>query len=158
MYRKKATEEELKKAYDKLCEKFGEVRRVEDLPEREYMLKWLSVFAPDMIYSDAKAFCLPRRLYKNYLWHAFSFQKTDCYMEEDAEERFAGGFKGECFVLLNDENLLCTVPDGRVFNPENVKDFPGITVFTKDFSETYIYTGKEDAGPYYKDREQNDEQ
>ena len=109
--------------------------KITDIPVREYMLKWLSAFAPDMTYSDAKAYCLPRLMYKNYLWNAFGFEKAECVMGEDAENAFGGGFEGECFVLLNDENLLCTVPDGTVFSPENTARFSNIIIFTKDFSK-----------------------
>ena len=149
-----ATEEELSAAYNRLTKHFPEAKRISDMPVREYMIKWLRSFAPDMIFSEAKAFCLPRHLFKNYLWHAFSYQKTDSLIEEDADEKFAGGFEGECYVLLNDENLLCTVPDGTVFSPEKLKEFNNIIVFKKDFSETYVYTGKEDCGPFYKAAEE----
>ncbi len=153
MFVKKATAAQIDEAFEKLCSVYGAVERVEDAPVKEYMVKWLSAFAPDMAVYDAKSFCLPRRRFKNYLWHAFSFQKTDCWFEDDATEAFKDGFEGECYILLNDENLLCTVPDGRVFDPENVKGFKNIIVFTKDFGETFVYTGKDKFGPYYKSKE-----
>lgn len=150
MFVKKATAHQLENALASLREAFGKVEPVEDAPTKEYMIKWLSVFAPEMSVYDAKSFCLPRKMYKNYVWHAFSFQKTDCFVEEDAAEAFKDGFAGECYVLLNDENLLCTVPDGGVFDPESVKGFENIVVFTKDFTRTYVHTGKSGFGPYYK--------
>ncbi|MBE6587036.1 MAG: DUF4275 family protein [Ruminococcaceae bacterium] len=150
MFVKKATPAEIAGAKEKLERAFGEVIPVEDMPVREYMIKWLSVFAADMTVYDAKSFCLPKLLYRNYLWHAFSFQKTDCYVDEDAEEAFKNGFEGECYILLNRENLLCKIPDGRVLNPENVKEFDNFIVFTADFSETFVHTGNEEFGPYYK--------
>ena len=110
----------------------------------------LSVFAPDMTVYDAKSFCLPKLFFKNYLWHAFSFQKTDCYVEEDADEAFAKGFEGPCYILLNHEKILCKVADGKVITPEKLKEFSNIIVFTEDFSETYVHTGSEEFGPYYK--------
>lgn len=154
MFHKKATEKEMTAALEKLKKEFGEINRLDGSPVREYMLKWLSAFAPDMTYSDAKAYCLPRLMYKNYLWNAFGFEKAECVMGEDAENAFGGGFEGECFVLLNDENLLCTVPDGTVFSPESTARFSNIIIFTKDFSKTYVNTGKEGFGPYYKDSEE----
>ncbi len=153
MFVKKATAIQTEEAFENLRSAYGAVEKVEDAPAKEYMLKWLSAFAPDVAVYDAKSFCLPRRRFKNYLWHAFSFQKTDCWFDEDATEAFKGGFEGECYVLLNDENLLCTVPDGKVFDPENVKEFKNIIIFTKDYGETYVHTGKEGFGPYYKSKD-----
>ena len=150
--KKKNTAKQMDEAFEKLKAVYGSVERVDDVPVKEYMVKWLSAFAPDMPVYDAKSFCLPKNRYKNYLWHAFSFQKTDSLFDVDAIEEFVSGFEGECFVLLNEENLLCTVPDGRVFDPENVKDFNNVIIFTKDFTETYVYTGKEGFGPYYKSK------
>lgn len=153
MFKKKNTAASIDEAFEKLRSVYGTAQKVEDVPVKEYMIKWLSAFAPDVAVFDAKSFCLPRRRYKNYLWHAFSFQKTDSWFEDDADEAFKAGFEGECYVLLNDEGLLCTVPDGKVFNVENVKGFNNIIIFTKDFSETYVYTGKEGFGPYYKSKD-----
>lgn len=152
MFKKKNTAAQTEEAFEKLQTVFGSVEKVEDAPPKEYMIKWLSAFAPDVAVYDAKSFCLPRRRYKNYLWHAFSFQKTDCWFDEDAVEAFKNGFEGECYVLLNEEELLCTVPDGKIFDPENVKEFNNIIIFKKDFGETYVYTGKEGFGPYYKSK------
>lgn len=153
MFKKKNTTISTDEALEKLHTVFGTAEKVEDAPVKEYMIKWLSAFAPDVPVYDAKSFCLPRRRYKNYLWHAFSFQKTDCWFDEDAVDAFKEGFEGECYVLLNEEELLCTVSDGKVFNVENVKEFNNIIIFTKDFSETYVYTGKEGFGPYYKSKD-----
>ena len=147
---KKAKPAEIAAAKDSLVSFFGEVTFVEDVPVKEYMLKWLSAFAPDMTVYDAKSFCLPKLFFKNYLWNAFSFQKTDCYVEEDAEEAFANGFEGPCYVLLNGENVLCKIADGSGLTPENVKAFSNIIIFTEDFSKTYVHTGNEEFGPYYK--------
>ncbi len=147
---KKAKPAEIAAAKDKLVSAFGDVAFVEDVPVKEYMIKWLSSFAADMTVYDAKAFCLPKLFFKNYLWHAFSFQKTDCFVEEDAVEAFENGFEGPCYILLNHENVLCKIADGSVLNPENVKAFEHIIVFTEDFSKTFVHTGSEEFGPYYK--------
>ncbi len=150
MFVKKATAAQIAEVKEKLAGAFGEISFVDDVPVKEYMLKWLSAFAPDMTVYDAKSFCLPKLMFRNYLWHAFSFQKTDCYIDEDAEEAFAEGFEGPCFVLLNGENILCRVENGKVFNPENVKEFKNFIVFTEDYSKTYVHTGSDEFGPYFK--------
>ncbi|MBQ4066992.1 MAG: DUF4275 family protein [Clostridia bacterium] len=150
MFVKKATAAQIAEAKDAFAASFGEYTVVDDIPVKEYMIKWLRSFAPDMPVYDAKSFCLPRLMYRNYLWHAFSFQKTDCYLDDDAREAFEKGFAGPCFVLLNHENILLRVENGRVFNPENVAGFHDMIIFTEDFSETYVNTGKEEFGPYYK--------
>lgn len=149
MFVKKATPAQLDAAKNRLSEAFGKAEAVNNVPVKEYMLKWLSAFAPDMTFYDAKSFCLPRLMYKNYLWHAFSFQKTDCYMDEDADAAFGEGFDGECYILLNDENLLCKT-DGSALTLEKIKTFENIIVFTIDYTKTYVYTGKEGFGPYFK--------
>lgn len=149
MFVKKATAAQLDAAKNRLTVAFGETETVDNAPVKEYMLKWLSAFAPDMTVYDAKSFCLPRLMYKNYLWHAFSFQKTDCYMDEDADEAFGEGFEGDCYVLLNDENLLCK-SDGSAITLEKIKTFENIIIFTADYAKTYVYTGKEGFGPYFK--------
>ena len=156
MFVKKATAQELAASFEKLREAFGQVERVEDAPAKQYMIKWLSAFAPDMTYGDARSFCLPRIMYRNYIWHAFSFEKTDSYVDDDAREAFKAGFEGRCYVLLNGENLLCAVPDGTVFNPENVSEFSNIVIFKEDFSETYVHTGSHEFGPYYKSADMTD--
>lgn len=150
MFFKKASAAEIGAAREKVSEAFGEVEYIEDVPVKEYMLKWLSAFAPDMTVYDAKSFCLPKLLYKNYLWHAFSFQKTDCYMAEDAAEAYGEGFDGPVFVLLNGENILFKLADGKKLGPSAVGGFNNIIVFKEDFSETYVNTGSEEFGPYYK--------
>lgn len=150
MFVKKATAAQIAEAKEKLEATFGEVVPVEDAPVKEYMLKWLSAFAPDMTLYDAKSFCLPKLMFRNYLWHAFSFQKTDCYIDEDAVEALGDGFEGPCYILLNGENLLCKVPNGKVFSQEKLSEFKNIIVFTEDFSKTYVHTGSPEFGPYYK--------
>lgn len=147
---KKAKPAEIAAAKEKIQEFLPEAALVEDIPVREYMIKWLSAFAPDMTVYDAKSFCLPKLFFKNYLWHAFSFEKTDCFIEEDAEAEFKEGFEGACYLLLNHENLLWKIPDGRVLNFENVKEFKNLIVFTEDFTKTYVHTGSDEFGPYYK--------
>ncbi len=153
MFVKKATPLELEEKLTALKAAFGEVCEVSDAPAKEYMIKWLSAFAPDMTLSDAKSFCLPRMMYRNYLWHAFSFEKTDSYVADDAADSFKNGFEGPCYLLLNHENLLCRVPDGRIFDPEKVSAFSNIIIFTEDFTETYVHTGSSEFGPYYKSSE-----
>ena len=150
MFRKSAAEAEMAKVFQSLCEKFPGIERVSDSPVREYMIKWLSAFAPDMTYADAKAFCLPRYLKKNYLWHAFSFNLAECAAGEEADEKYSGGFEGKCYLLMNEENLLCTVPDGKCLTPEKLSELYDAVIFKADFSETYVYTGKDGFGPYYK--------
>lgn len=154
MFTKKISEVEKEAARKKMQEAFGECREITDKPLRPFMLKWLSAFAPDMEYYDAKAFCLPRRMYQNNLWHAFSFQKTDCYMGDLAREAFTEGFPGMCYILLNRELLLFQIPDGGSLTPELVSAFDNIIVTDKDFSCTYVYTGKKDMGPYFKTAEE----
>ncbi len=149
MNRKKAPEKELGLLEASLRDKLGEVTRVTDAPVREYMLKWLSAFAPDMSYSDAKAYCLPRFLYKNYLWHAFSFRKAEFIEGDEAIDAAKDGFPGECFILMNNENLLCTVPDGSILTPDTLAELCCAVVFTKDFKKTYVNTGSDDFGPYF---------
>ncbi len=153
MFMKKISEAEKAAARKKVQEVFGENREITDKPLRPFMLKWLSAFAPDMEYYDAKAFCLPRRMYQNNLWHAFSFQKTDCYMGDLAKEAFTGGFPGMCYIFLNRELLLFQIPDGGILTPERVSAFDSIIVTDKEFSCTYVHTGKEDMGPYFKTAE-----
>ena len=150
MFIKKAKPEQTEKAVEKLSDVFGNITVVDDVPVKEYMIKWLSAFAPDMALSDAKAFCLPRRMYKNYLWHAFSFQKTASFVDEDAKEAFKEGFFGQCFVLMNEENILCSVDSVKDVPFERIEELQNVIIFTKDFTETFVYTGKEGFGPYYK--------
>lgn len=150
MFRKKATLAEKTAAREKIALTLEGAKEIDDIPVREFMLKWLQSFAPDMPVYDAKAFCLPKMFFKNYLWHAFSFQKTDCYIGEDATAEYRGGFEGECYVLLNGENLLFTVEDGTALTLEKVEEFTNIIIFKKDFSETFVHTGSKEFGPYYK--------
>ncbi len=153
MFTKKISEAEKEAARKKVREVFGECQEITDKPLRPFMLKWLSAFAPDMEYYDAKSFCLPRRMYQNNLWHAFSFQKTDCYMGGLANEAFAGGFSDACYIFLNHEQLLFQIPDGGILTPELVSACDNIIVTDKNFSYTYVYTGKENTGPYFKTAE-----
>ena len=56
MFTKKISEAEKEAARKKVREVFGECREITDKPLRPFMLKWLSAFAPDMEYYDAKSF------------------------------------------------------------------------------------------------------
>ncbi len=150
MFVKKTTKEQIESALSRLRSAFGEIKYIEDIPVKKYMIRWLATFAPDMPLYDAKSFCLPRKLYKNYLWHAFSFQKTDSYIDEMATEAFEGSFAGKCYVLLNDENIICAVPDGSVFTLEKISEFKNIIIIDGDFKKTYVHTGNDEFGPYYK--------
>ncbi|MBE6714942.1 MAG: DUF4275 family protein [Ruminococcaceae bacterium] len=150
MFVKKATAAQIEAAVASLRESFGELTYIDNVPVKQYMLKWMSAFAPDVTVYDAKSFCLPKKLFRNYLWHAFSFQKTDSYVDEDAVAQFQNGFEGKCYILLNDENIICAVPDGRIFDPENVKHFKNIIIFTADYTKTYVHTGNPEFGPFYK--------
>ena len=60
------------------------------------------------------------------------------------------GFRGECFILLNEENLIFTLENGKDITLEKLREFRSIIVFTSDFSETFVYTGSDEFGPYYK--------
>lgn len=153
MFKKKVSNELLEKLGGKLSALGVEACQVTDAPVKEYMIKWMGAFAPDVTVYDANSFCLPKLFFKNYLWNAFSFQKTDCYMDEYATEAFADGFEGPCFVLYNGENILFKVTDGTVFDPENVKTLGNVVIFTQDFEKTYVNTGSDEFGPYYKTRE-----
>lgn len=153
MFKKKVSSELIDDLKNKLSALGAEAEQVTDAPVKEYMIKWMGAFAPDVNVYDAKSFCLPKMFFKNYLWNAFSFQKTDCYMDEYATEAFAGGFEGPVLVLYNSENLLFRIADGTVLEPENVKTLGNVVIFTEDFERTYVNTGSEEFGPYYKTRE-----
>jgi len=56
-------------------------------------------------------------------------------------------------VLLNREGILVRVADGKSLTQEKVKEFDNIIVFTEDYSETFVCTGNEEFGPYYKSAE-----
>ena len=118
---------------------------------RAFMLEWLSAFAPDMTYRDAKAYCLPRLMYKNHLWHAFSFEKTDFCAGESAMESAIGAFTGKCLLYFEDGGLLLAVEDGSVLTPELLSGFSNVIAATGDMKKTYVYTGEENTGPYYKE-------
>ena len=120
-----------------------------DTEPREIMLRWLSAFAPDITYRDAKDFCLPRRRYKNCLWHAFSFSLTDCVLGDEAIDAY-NGFVGECFILSEDTEEIYAVSDGSNLSLSLLQSLGNVTVFTKSFSETFSVTGNDEAGPYYK--------
>lgn len=151
---KKASPEACEKIKEKLCSVFTDVQCMTDAPVKQYMIKWLSAFAPDMTYAQAKSFCLPRLLYKNHLWNAFAFEKAPCLAGEEADDAAKDGFLGDCFVLAEEENLLFSVKNETPAIPEKIKDFKNIAVFTKDFSRTYIYTGEDGFGPYFKTAEE----
>ena len=150
MFNKKTSLAQKEAAREKVAEVFDGAKEIDNIPVKEFMIKWLSAFAPDMPVYDAKSFCLPKMFFKNYLWHAFSFQKTDCYTAEDATAEFEKGFSGECFILLNGENIIFTVENGKDITLEKLGEFNNIIIFTKDYTETFVHTGSEEFGPYYK--------
>ena len=151
LFGKKITAAEKDAVQQKMGEMFAEFRLVTDKPVLGFMQKWLSVFAPDMDLADAKAFCLPRRMYENHLWHAFSFEKTDCYMGALAKEAFSGGLPGMCYLLFDREQLLFQIPDGSVLTPQRAEALGNVIVTDGRFTATYVNTGKENTGPYFKD-------
>ena len=127
--------------------------KITDIPVREYMLKWLSAFAGDISVADAKAFCLPRLLYQNYIWHAFSFRKTDCIYGDDAAMAARDGIPGECFILMCDAQALYKIPDGSVLTPQVTESLGNAVVFDTKFTKTYVHTGEDGTGPFYKEAE-----
>lgn len=151
LFQKKITAAEKDAVRAKMSEVFPEYREVTDKPVIGFMQKWLSVFAPDLEVTDAKAFCLPRRMYENHLWHAFSFEKTDCYMGALAKEAFSRGLAGMCYLLFDREQLLFQIPDGGRLTPEMAASLGNVIVTDGKFSATYVNTGKENTGPYFKD-------
>lgn len=150
MFKKKIDPNKIEEIKKSICDICGDASEVSVDELRPFMLRWLSAFAPDMSVYDAKSFCLPKLFFKNYLWNAFSFQKTECYMDEDAKEALAEGFSGPCFVLVYEECLLYSVSDGGAFTPENVAALGNVIITAEDYSKTYVNTGKDEFGPYYK--------
>lgn len=151
MFYKKPTEKQISAAEDAISTLPVSAEKITDIPVREYMLKWLSAFAGDMTYADARAFCLPRLLYRNYIWHAFSFRKTDCIYGEDAVEAAKDGIPGECFILMCDGQALYKIPDGSILTPQVAESLGNAVVFDTKFTKTYVYTGEDGTGPFYKE-------
>ena len=121
-----------------------------ELPAEEFRIRWLNAFAPDMPFAEAKSFCLPRHMYENHLWHAFSFERTDCYMGDVAREAFSDGIDGACFLYLDGAQLLYRLPDGRALNAGALDAIANVIVTDEAFTVTYVNTGKEMTGPYFK--------
>ena len=62
MFGNKVSIEEKNSAREKLSASFGAVEEIDNIPVEEFMIKWLSAFAPDMTFADAKSISSPSRM------------------------------------------------------------------------------------------------
>lgn len=150
MFYKRPKPAQIKAADEAMSALLPDAEKVYDIPAREFMVKWLSVFAPDMSVADAKAFCLPRLLYKNRIWHAFSFRKTDCVYGEDADEAAAGKLRGEGYILMCDAQAVYRAYDLSVLTVEDIKKLKSAVVFDSEYKMTYAVCDEEGCGPFFK--------
>lgn len=150
MFYKKPKPAQIKAADEAMASLLPNAEKIYDIPAREFMVKWLSVFAPDMSVADAKAFCLPRLLYKNRIWHAFSFRKTDCVYGDEADEAAAGKLCGEGFILMCDAQAVYRADDLSALTVEGIKSLKSAVVFDSAYKMTYAVCDEEGCGPFFK--------
>ena len=150
MFYKRPKPAQIKAADEAMSALLPDAEKVYDIPAREFMVKWLSVFAPDMSVADAKAFCLPRLLYKNRIWHAFSFRKTDCVYGEDADDAAAGKLRGEGYILMCDAQAVYRTDDLSPLTVGDIKKLKSAVVFDSEYKMTYAVCDEEGCGPFFK--------
>ena len=150
MFYKRPKPAQIKAADEAMSSLLPDAEKIYDIPAREFMVKWLSVFAPDMSVADAKAFCLPRLLYKNRIWHAFSFRKTDCIYGDEADEAAAEKLCGDGFILMCDAQAVYRADDLSALTVEDIKSLKSAVVFDSEYKMTYAVCDEEGCGPFFK--------
>lgn len=109
---RKASAHEIDAASRKVTELVPSAKLLPADMAHRFAIQWLANFAPDMTLRDAKAFCLPRRLRRNYLANAIEMQYVSSLDGDEKEAVLSEGFSGNCYLFLNDINVLFSVENG----------------------------------------------
>lgn len=132
-----------------------EEERIE--PLRKY---WLKRFTPKGAEKQAQKVCSK---YGTYLWHLFSFEIAKTSEREEAQKAFKSTSleKPKAWIFFQYENIGWKIDNASLLDPLElrtvVKDiFADFYITASDFSWTYAYTHEVECGPYFYERENNE--
>lgn len=117
--------------------------------------QWEDSFAEHLSYKEKEEIHLSYNGFAHgYLWHIFSYEKTDCLKEMQANEAFNNISKNICYVfyqnsdyaLIIENSTLVTASDFIQKDDYNEGD---IFVVDKNFTRTYVNTHEKSLRPYF---------
>ena len=136
--------------YDRLTARH---MRVTEMPEwSSYLLKkWEDAFVSHLSDEEKELIFLHSDRYScGFLWHVFSWEKTDRLVGEKAKELFQKQRKRECFVFYQLREDVLLVENASRLRVEDLLDEEDVYIVDKDFTWTYVQThDSEELGPYF---------
>lgn len=136
--------------YDKLTARY---MRVAEIPEwSNYLLKkWEETFVSHLSDEEKESIYLHSDRYScGFLWHVFSWERTDRSVGEVAKERFQKQRKRECFVFYQLREDVLLIENASKIRVEDLCDEEDVYIVDKDFTWTYVQThDREEFGPYF---------
>ncbi|MCA1060344.1 DUF4275 family protein [Rossellomorea aquimaris] len=136
--------------YDRLTARH---MKVTEMPEwSNYLLKkWEETFVSHLNDEEKESIFLHSDRYScGFLWHVFSYERTDRFVGEKAKQYFQKQSKKECFVFyqLKDDVLLLKNASG--IRMEDLRDEEDVYIVDKEFTWTYVQTHDSgEFGPYF---------
>ncbi|MBB3112868.1 hypothetical protein FHS18_004970 [Paenibacillus phyllosphaerae] len=85
-----------------------------------------------------------------YLWHLFSYRRTDCLEKEEAVQAFMHESKGPCFLFYQHSDYALRLEHAANLTIDDVNNQSDIYIVSADFSWTLVITHEKDwLGPYF---------
>ncbi|MDX8342576.1 DUF4275 family protein [Rossellomorea sp. YZS02] len=136
--------------YDRLAARH---MRVKEMPEwSNYLLKkWEDAFVSHLSDEEKESIFLHSDRYScGFLWHVFSWEKTDRLVGKKAKELFQKQRKRECFVFYQLKEDVLLVQNASRLGVEDLRDEEDVYIVDKNFTWTYVQThDNEEFGPYF---------
>lgn len=87
-----------------------------------------------------------------YLWHLFSYEKTDCYTNNEAESAFDLVEKDSCYVFYQHSDYALIIEDASQLKANLFNNEEDIYIVDKQFHWTFVRTHESYLGPYFCQR------
>lgn len=112
---------------------------------------WKETFAKHLSRDEQKAIYLTdHEGFSGYLWHLFSYNKTEYLEGNDAEEAFNRIAKDNCIIFYQHSDEVISLMNAGKLTSDDVKEEMDIYVIDKEFNWTYVVTHETGyCGPYF---------
>lgn len=89
-----------------------------------------------------------------YLWHLFSYEKKNCFKEEQADIAFNKEIKKFCYVFYQHIDDALILENASSLNADDFLNEKDVYVVDKEFNWTYVRTHETGwCGPYFSRKE-----
>jgi hypothetical protein len=126
---------------------------IEEIPKWGTYLrgKWTEKFAKHLSHAEQKAiFLTDQGGVSGYLWHLFSYNKTDYLEGTLAEAEFNKIAKDSCFIFYQHSDDVLSITNAEKLKSVDVKEEMDIYVVDKEFNWTFVVTHESGlCGPYF---------